>query len=241
MPNLYFQFKKFIVYQDKCAMKVCTDSCLFGAWASDVLYKRKTAVRSILDIGAGTGLLSLLVAQKLCKASIDAIEAEEMSARQANENFSGSPWKDRLHIYNCRIQDFIPDKEYECIISNPPFYENDLLSQNHEKNQAHHNTGLTLQKLLQSIKRMLSNDGIFFVLLPFRRTKEFQKIAAESGFFSNEQVLVKQTEKHPPFRSLTMFSGKNILFEPTEIIIKNNRDQYTSSFTHLLKDYYLHL
>ncbi|MDQ2752894.1 MAG: methyltransferase, partial [Bacteroidota bacterium] len=170
MPNTYFQFKQFIVHQEKSAMKVCTDSCLFGAWAANHLCNTNKNVNRILDVGAGTGLLSLMLAQQ-CDAIIDAVETDGSSANEANENFLQSSWQERLHCYEKRIQDFYAKETYDFIICNPPFYEKDLLGKNKPNNVAHHNAGLILRELITAVKRLLNEEGSFAILLPYHRTK----------------------------------------------------------------------
>ena len=124
MPNNYFRFKEFIIHQDKCSMKVCTDAGIFGAWVANC----QLPVANCLDIGTGTGVLSLMFAQKNANAIIDAIEIEENAFDQAKENFLISKWSDRLNIFHTDAKDFVSEKKYDLIISNPPFYENELQS-----------------------------------------------------------------------------------------------------------------
>jgi tRNA1Val (adenine37-N6)-methyltransferase len=241
MSNPYFQFKQFIVHQDACAMKVCTDSCLFGAWVTKWLVENKEDLVNILDIGTGTGLLSMLLAQKLHCINIDAVEISRLSVQQARENFLQSPWKERLCIYESRIQDFNAEKKYDFVICNPPFYQDDLVIKNSEKNAAHHHTELTFGELITAINRLLSNTGNFGVLLPYHRTAAFEKLANESGFFLYKKTLLKQTDQHHYFRSMNLFLKEKSICEQEEITIKDAYNYYTSQFIHLLKDYYLYL
>lgn len=241
MSNSYFQFKKFVVQQEKCAMKVCTDSCLFGAWSAKFLNKEKIDINRILDIGCGTGLLSLMLAQKVPNATIDAIEIHADAALQAKENVDKSEWKENINIYQSRIQDFNPTKKYDFIISNPPFYKNDLQSVSKAKNAAYHNTELSLQELIASISHLLNENGNFAILLPYHRTDEWQKLATDAGFFLHKKVLVKQTMQHDYFRSMNLYSRTKSESEQAEISIKDNANNYAPEFIQLLRDYYLYL
>ena len=219
-------------------MKVCTDSCLFGACISNKIEQHTIHPKRILDIGAGTGLLSLMIAQK-SNATIDAIEIDEGSCRQASENFLKSPWNEQLHVFHKDIKTLESVLKYDLILSNPPFYENDLVAHKERKNLAKHHVGLTLRELLQSIKNNLDDDGSFAILLPFHRIDYFKNMAAENGFYLNEELLVMQTPKHAYFRGILFFGTTPVPFISRELIIKNNEGNYTEEFNFLLKDYYL--
>jgi tRNA1Val (adenine37-N6)-methyltransferase len=239
LANTYFQFKQFTVEQQNCAMKVCTDACLFGAIIADKIY-REHKVSKLLDIGAGTGLLSLQVAQKN-SISIDAVEIDQHSFEQAQQNFSNSPWSEKLRIYNTDILDFVADKKYDCIISNPPFYEGDLKSDNSKKNAAKHDSTLNLEQLLQVIEKHLSPTGYFAVLLPYQRVDYFIELAAEFNYKVQEQWMIRPTDAHPFFRGILFFSLAPTEFVTKQISIKDSTGNYTTEFVDLLKDYYLHL
>jgi len=239
MANTYFKFKQFTIQQAHCAMKVCTDACLFGAWVANEL----TAIKQIsncLDIGTGTGLLSLLLAQKTT-AFIDAVEIDKAAFDQAKENFNQSPWSERLALINTDITTFDTNKKYDCIISNPPFFEGDLKSSNSYKNAAKHDTTLTLQQLLQVVDKTLQQKGYFAILLPYHRADFFIEEAAKSTLYLTKKVLVKQTPTHEYFRAMLLFSRQQKNVSNEEIIIKNEANNYTEIFTGLLKDYYLFL
>ncbi len=236
MPNSYFQFKQFRIQQDNCAMKVCTDSCMFGAWIPVA-----DNVQNILDIGAGTGLLSLMLAQK-SNAFIDAIEIDLSAFEQASENIHQSIWRDKIHIIHRDIKEFEPKKKYDLIVCNPPFYEKDVLSEQLNERVAKHSSHLTLNELLQTVKLHISNAGQFAILLPYKRKIEFEKIAANIGLFPHKILLLKQTPKHDYFRYIALCStsiAENIITET--ICIKDENNQYSQEATHLLKPYYLHL
>jgi tRNA1Val (adenine37-N6)-methyltransferase len=241
MSNSFFQFKQFIIRQDQCAMKVCTEACLFGAWLAAETQKKNRTINRVLDVGAGTGLLSLMYAQKNSDANIDAVEIDEGTALQGSENFAASPWQARLKVYNKPIQEFSPNANYDIIISNPPFFENALQSNSDKRNVALHSTELSLEELLNTVTGLLGAGGSFFVLLPFHRANYFEALAKSKGFHPAEKVLVKQTPLHDHFRGMFLFTREAASTRHSEIIIKDEQGKYTEEFTHLLKDYYLYL
>ena len=219
-------------------MKVCTDACLFGAYIANEL--QNSPVKNILDIGTGTGLLSLQLAQKTT-VEIDAIEIDTAAFEQAQENVIQSPWKEKITAHNIDIANFDSAKKYGYIISNPPFFENDLVSDDTKKNAAKHDSTLTLQELLNNIERLLAAEGFFAVLLPYHRTVYFEEQAGKLHFFLTKKILVKQTPKHNYFRSILIFTREKINAQTEEIIIKNETGNYSERFTELLKEYYLYL
>lgn len=236
MSNNYFAFKQFTVQQSDCALKVCTDACLFGAWASHQLINNPPT--SILDIGTGTGLLSLQLAQKIPSAVIDAVELDPAAAAQAAQNAAATTFN--IQVHNADIKNY-GGKKYQHIISNPPFFENDLKSEHALKNQAMHSTTLTLQTLFSCVDDLLEPLGSFSVLLPFARANEVEGLAQSHGFTVAHKAVVQQTPNHTPFRVMYIF-GKAafVTASETSIVIKEN-DSYTPAFTSYLKDYYLFL
>ena len=214
-------------------MKVCTDACLFGAWTVRHLKDAK----NILDIGTGTGLLSLMIVQK-SPGLVDAIEYDHESYLQAEQNITASSWSDRINIIEGDVRHYPFKRNYDFIITNPPFFESDLQSPEQNKNLAKHSIMLSLQELIKVVDQILKPQGFLAILLPFQRTVYFKKIASEFGFFLKEEMTVRQTPDHDPFRSLAIYSRD--LKEPTvctEMSIKKDR-KYTDKFTLLLKDYY---
>ena len=249
MPNSYFRFKQFTIHQDRCAMKVCTDSCILGAWTAlrinGVRNKPDNGVKNIsegqvsniLDIGTGTALLPLMLAQKT-NARIDTIEYDPETCLQAGENIRLSPWADRIQLLEGDVRDYIFPTAYDYIITNPPFFESDLRSPEQKKNMAKHNDSLTLEILTSLIRSNLQPDGAFSILLPFHRNDYFKKLAGENGFFLQEELILKQTPSHAPFRSVLLFSNKEsqkIIYE--ELTIKKE-GKYSAEFKVLMQDYY---
>ncbi len=240
MSNSFFKFKQFVIHQDKCAMKVTTDGCLFGAWCAEQARSMKHDVKNVLDIGAGTGLLSLMLAQE-CDAAINAIEIDKTAAAQAKENITHSPFADRINIQCADILVCSFTKNYDVIISNPPFYEKELKSDNPDKNVAHHNDGLLLKDLLQIIKSNLTPTGKYCLLLPFKRKEEAEKMIADAGLFISHTTLVRQSVNHGYFRLMICggLSATDLISD--EISICNDDSTYTDKFIELLKGYYLKL
>jgi len=232
LANSYFQFKQFKVNQEGAAMKVCTDSCIFGAFI------QPSDAKTILDIGTGTGLLSLMIAQR-CSAFIDAVEIDESAAQQATENVLNSPWKDKIKIHHSSIQNF-PEQKYDLIISNPPFYENSLKSPNDSINSAHHSTLLTREELLKAVKSRLTSNGVFWVLLPPYQSELLREEALEYGLYVSSIIIVKDTYESKALREITTFSFELNMPKVNEFTIKN-KEGYTQEFNSLLKEYYLNL
>ena len=230
------------MHQEHTAMKVCTDACLFGAWAAaDVQIQ---TAKNILDIGSGTGLLSLMLAQQ-STAHITAIEIEADAFQQTKANFDLSPWKERLNAIHSSIQDYASNNNqtlFDCIITNPPFYEGDLTSPDSTKNLASHSTALPWDELVKSVATLLQENGAWFVLVPTLRAYTMQKLALMNGLQLSEECLMYNDAKHLPIRAMLKFvKQKEAVIQRKKIIIKNADQSYTAEFSSYLKDYYLHL
>jgi tRNA1Val (adenine37-N6)-methyltransferase len=220
-------------------MKVTTDACLFGAWVAQQL--KDAGSKKVLDIGTGTGLLSLMIAQKNSSLDIHAIEIDKEAAGQAKENVANSPWKNAITIINTDIKEYNTGK-YDCIVSNPPFYENELRSGDAKKNIAHHGGDLTLNSLFAVTKKQLTVEGNFLFLLPYKRKEEIEKLLAASSLFIHETVFVRQSTQHDRFRIMLaggLTKAKEV--KTNEISIWNDKQQYTLTFVDLLREYYLYL
>ncbi len=215
-------------------MKVCTDSCILGAWTLGHIQRAK----KILDIGTGTGLLALMLAQN-SDADIDGIESDNESIAQAAENILHSPWSKRIQIIDGDARNFSFPEKYDFIISNPPFYESDLHSPDQKKNKAMHEVSLTLEELIKVIRSCLLNNGLFSILLPYHREDYFEKLASHNGFFLQAKLTIRQTPRHRPFRSICLFGHEKKEYPDTEgMTIKNSEGKYSREFSELLQDYY---
>lgn len=237
MANSYFQFKQFRIDQSSCAMKVTTDASLFGAWiASQALHHS-----SALDIGGGTGLLSLMLAQKN-ESIIDVIEIEPQCFEQMKQNIENSEWHDRIRCMLKDINDYSPKKQYDIVVSNPPFHQGQLKSDQETINLARHGDELTLELLFNKVKSLLSHDGIFFLLVPAYREAACTALAASHGMHLDKKTMVKQSPFHDAFRIMFAFKNSEALETVTdEIIIKDSKDQYSQKFIEYLRDYYLYM
>lgn len=223
-------------------MKVCTDSCLFGAWMAKEVATFLTVDKNMLDIGSGTGLLTLMMAQKTA-SEIDAIEIDESAVGQASENINQSIWKNKIQVIHQSIQLFAPQKKYDFIFSNPPFFEGDLRSIHEKQNDAKHDTTLTIDDLIGFIKKYLKNNGRAAILLPYHRAAYFEELLKKQLLYIQRKVVVKQTVRHGYFRVMYIFSSQLKLNEQIEdaLSIKDENGVYTQEFISLLKDYYLNL
>jgi tRNA1Val (adenine37-N6)-methyltransferase len=234
MPNAYFRFKQFTIHQDGSVMKVCTDSCVLGAWSA----LHTGGSERILDIGTGTALLSLMLAQK-SSAPIDAIEWDPEACAQARENIRASPWPTQIKVIQADARTYRSPLSYDFIISNPPFFESDLRSTEDKKNIAKHGTSFTLEALLGVIKTNLQLEGVFTILLPFHRTEYFENLALQQGFYLQQHLILRQTPTHPPFRSICLFAAKKSVDVAVDRwTIKNDQGKNSLEFVQLMRDYY---
>ena len=235
MSNTYFQFKQFKVEQDRCAMKVGTDGVLLGAWA------RVDSASRILDIGTGTGLVALMLAQRQLNAQITAIEIDEAAAQQAHENFQASPWSNRITCRAISLQDFRKEDPlpYDLIVSNPPYFNNSLKNPDKQRTQARHTDSLSYEELMQAAS-LLNDNGIFALVLPAQAQKEIMAIALEANLHCSHLTEVCPKPDTAPKRILIEFRK-----EPTTTPIKDqltieiDRHLYTPEFKQMTEDFYL--
>ena len=236
MAALPFKFKQFTVLQDKCAMKIGTDGVLLGAWASI-----KQQPFSILDIGSGTGVISLMLAQRCHAELIDAIEIDDAAYEQCTENFENSSWNDRLFCYHASLEEFVEeiDDKYDLIVSNPPFYSDDYKSDNAQRDIARFQDALPFEHLIESVTQLLSESGVFSVIIPFKEEETFIGLAKDFGLFNNRITRVKGNPDSEIKRSLLEFSFTKYKVETNELIIETERHQFTQDYINLTKDFYL--
>jgi tRNA1Val (adenine37-N6)-methyltransferase len=229
-----FKFKQFEIQQNKAAMKVGTDGVLLGAWI------KSTEPTKILDIGTGTGLIALMLAQKFIKSEIFAIEIDKEAYLQATENANNSNWNNRIKVINEDFLKFAHQTElkFDIIVSNPPFFENQLLPPDKQRLIARHNLTLPFSKLIKSTSKLLTENGEFSVIIPNENYQNFIHLCSQNLLFCNEKTTIKHTPNKPPKRILLKFSKKISPIIESEIIIKKD-SEFTEKYKQLTKDYYL--
>jgi tRNA1Val (adenine37-N6)-methyltransferase len=232
-----FQFKQFSIEQDRTAMKIGTDGVLLGAWTPI-----ENNPFSILDIGTGTGIIALMLAQRSFAEQIDALEIDEDAYEQATDNFENSPWNDRLFCFHAGLDEFIeePEDEYDLIVSNPPFYSEDYKSNNGQRDLARFQDAMPFEDLIEAADLLLSENGIFSVIIPHKEEENFLALANEFELYPIKITRVKGTPASEIKRSLLAFSrNENPDFSIDELIIETARHQYTPEYIALTKDFYL--
>lgn len=243
--NKAFQFKQFAVAQDRCAMKIGTDSILFGAWVS-----LETDPPSVLDIGAGTGIIALALAQRSNAELIDAIEIDVDAYEQCVANFENSPWGDRLFCYHAALDEFVAeiDDQYDLIVSNPPYYAPPLSSETSQDNQgnisdsrklARFYDALPFQELIESASKLLDKEGVFAVIIPRKEEEDFIAMASEFHLFPKRICRVRGNESAAEKRSMLEFSFKETPTNIENLTIEISRHHYTEAYIQLVKDFYL--
>jgi tRNA1Val (adenine37-N6)-methyltransferase len=232
-----FQFKQFSLEQDRCAMKIGTDGVLLGAWTPI-----ENNPFSILDIGTGTGVIALMLAQRSNAQQIDALEIDEEAYEQSVDNFENSPWSDRLFCFHAGLDEFVeePEDEYDLIVSNPPFYTEDYKSNNEQRDLARFADAMPFEELIDAADLLLSENGIFAVIIPFKEEENFLAIAAALELYPLKITRVKGTPTTDIKRSLLAFSrNESVNFPIDELIIETSRHQYTAEYIAMTRDFYL--
>ena len=241
-----FTFKQFQVNQDRCAMKIGTDGVLLGAWTPLI-----NNPYNVLDIGAGTGILSLMLAQRSnaehtsqngeLATQIDAIEIDEDAYEQCVENFEASPWGDKLFCFHAGLDEFVdePEDEYDLIISNPPFYTDDYKSATTSRDLARFEDALPFEELIEAAALLLSDNGIFSVIIPYKEEEQFVSLCKELDLFPLKITRVKGTPTTEIKRSLLAFCRMEQTPLIDELVIEISRHNYTPEYIELTKEFYL--
>jgi tRNA1Val (adenine37-N6)-methyltransferase len=232
-----FQFKQFSIEQDRCAMKIGTDGVLLGAWTPV-----ENNPFSILDIGTGTGIIALMLAQRCGAQQIDALEIDEDAYEQATDNFENSPWNDRLFCFHAGLDEFVeePEDEYDLIVSNPPFYSEDYKSNVDQRDLARFQDAMPFEELIEAASLLLSENGMFAVVIPFKEEENFLALTKEYELYPLKITRVKGTPVSEIKRSLLAFSRNKITdFVVGELIIETTRHIYTPEYIALTKGFYL--
>lgn len=239
-----FSFKQFSIEQDRCAMKIGTDGVLLGAWTPI-----QNNPFSILDIGSGTGIIALMLAQRSQAEQIDAVEIDEEAYEQSVDNFEKSPWSERLFCYHAGLDELVeePEDEYDLIVSNPPFYNEDYKTESIQRDIARFQDAMPFEDLIEAAALLLSENGVFSVIIPFKEETVFLAIAKEYQLYPIMITRVKGSPTTEVKRSLLAFSRRaladnikqNLDLITDELIIETARHIYTPEYITLTKAFYL--
>ena len=220
-------------------MKIGTDGVLLGAWCS-----LKESTKKILDVGSGTGVISLMLAQRFNNATIDSVELENNAHKQSVENFERSVWADRLFCFHSTFQDFAKERKedgetYDLIISNPPFYTDNVKNNNRARNKARSTSFLSFVELISGVSKILSNQGEFTTIIPFKEEAKFIEISKQNNLFLNKICRVKGNNNSDIKRSLLTFSFYKKKLDENNLIIETSRHLYTDEYINLTKNFYI--
>ena len=233
MANPFFKFKKFTVYHDRCAMKVGTDGVLLGAW-TDV-----SSSLQILDIGTGTGLIALMLAQRCPTAQLKAIDIDPEAIAQACENVSSSPWHPNIEPFIQDIRTFAPDLSFDTIVSNPPYFIHSLKCPDIQRNTARHTDTLNANELLDKVAKLLTSEGKFSIIIPFEQTNQLIETASCSGLYPSRITHVITRPGLPPKRALMEFRKSKGECRTDDLLIELSRHVYSQEYMELTQDFYL--
>ena len=233
MPNPFFSFKQFTIRHDRCAMKVGTDGVLLGAW-TDIRHSRR-----ILDIGTGTGLISLMLAQRQADATITAIDIDAEAVSQAQENIQDSPWKERITAVLQDLKTYRPQELFDTIVSNPPYFIDSLKCPDSQRNTARHTDTLDMHTLLYQTSLLLTPEGRFSIVLPAEQTNTLIEAAGRVGLYPSRHTAVITRPGLTPKRTLMEFTRQKEAFQTEELVIELERHVYSEAYIALTKDFYL--
>jgi len=239
MPNDFFQFKQFSVRQDRCAMKVTLDACVFGAWIP-----LPESARRVLDVGTGTGLLALMLAQRYSDIQIDTVEIDEDAAVQAAENVAASPFADRINVIHADARNLPLHGRYDAVVSNPPFFSASLQSGNEKRMAARHDNTLGMGELLRICGDALEADGLVAVLWPVAESEKWEQIAEMNAYCRRRALCIQSTSNTGCTRvaSTYLHGRRNSGIEQSEVLhVADGAGAYTPRFVELLRPFYLKL
>jgi tRNA1Val (adenine37-N6)-methyltransferase len=234
--DLPFHFKQFSIHQDKCAHKVGTDGTLLGAWVN-----LEVATR-VLDIGTGSGLIALMAAQRTpSQAVIEAVELSQAAYEQAKENVSRTLWADKIKIHHTSIQEFTSTQQFDCIVSNPPFFNNSFKPPNKQRVAPRHTDTLSFESLLQQVNRLLTINGRFSLILPYTEGLQFINMANEYSFFVSRQCSFRTRVSKPIERWLLEFSRQFTQVDKNEILLYSKDEEWSDEYKLITREFYLKL
>ena len=231
-----FHFKSFSIKQEQSAMKVGTDGVLLGAWTKPSSYPHH-----ILDIGTGTGLVAIMLAQRFKRSKIHAIDIDQASAEEALFNAQCSPWSDRLNITHCALQDYNYSNKYDLIVSNPPYFRNTTRSQDLARATARNNDSLSLEYLVEKSHELLNENGELDLIIPSNEFENIQLLAEKFNFYINKLCRVRGNHQSPIKRILIALNKNKEILEEKNLTIENSRLNYTEEYINLCQDFYLKL
>ena len=235
MSNDYFQFRQFVVHQQRCAMKVGTDGTLLGAWAA-----APSGQCRILDIGTGTGLIALMMAQRFPEAEVIGIDIDEDAVTQAVENVRLSPFSERVRIYRQDIVNFTDIIGFDAIVSNPPYFVDSLACPDDQRTIARHAVSLTYEQLMHQVYRLLKDEGRFSVVVPSDCRAKIEAAACLEGFFTTRVCLIKTTPRKQPKRQLIEFQKHPVSeLDISEGVIEVSPNVRSEWYQQLTKEFYI--
>ena len=235
MGNDYFRFKQFTIHQARCAMRDTTDACILGAWVA----RHYPSSGRVLDIGSGTGLLMLMMAQQMT-GWIDGVEMEQSAVEESCRNIEDSPWSDRITVHHADIRAYRSEIPYDLIVSNPPFFHGDLKRPDAAQNLAMHGTELSLMELVSAIDRLLAADGMSVILIPPHRSEELNSLMRDAGLREVTSLTVRHSRNHPELRRISVFSRRTDVVKMHEVLdIREPDGSYSHACRNLLEPYYL--
>lgn len=234
MPKEYFEFKHFIIHHEQCAMKVGTDGVLLGAWT-----ETSNSTKRILDIGTGSGLIAIMLAQK-CDANIVGIDIDGLAVKQAQENAERTSWGNRMRFIETDMVDYEDQEGYDLIVCNPPFFVNSLQCPDKKRSTARHSSSLPFDSLIDSSYKLLKDNGIFNVILPYTLADDFILKGWERGLHLCKRCNIFSKPETKPIRTIiSLIKGKTNYPETQNLLIRDKNGDYTGDYKQLTKEYYL--